>query len=74
MCFGVQLASLDGSFPSSIFCRAWFVHRYCLNLVLSWNIFFFPSMEIESVAGYSNLDWHLCSHRVCKTSAGPSGF
>ena len=28
-----------------------------------------PSMVIESFAGYSSLDWHLCSLRVCMTSA-----
>ena len=38
---------------------------YCINLVLSWNI----SMVIESFAGYSSLGWHLCSLRVCMTSA-----
>ena len=26
-----------------------------------------PSILIESFAGYSNLDWHLCSLRVCMT-------
>jgi hypothetical protein len=26
-------------------------------------------MVIESFAGYSSLDWHLCSLRVCMTSA-----
>ena len=26
-------------------------------------------MLIESFAGYSNLGWHLCSFRVCITSA-----
>ncbi|KAL6090880.1 hypothetical protein STEG23_002797, partial [Scotinomys teguina] len=30
--------------PSSAFCRAGFVDRYCLNLVLSWNVLFTPSM------------------------------
>jgi hypothetical protein len=25
-------------------------------------------MVIESIAGYSNVGWHLCSLRVCKTS------
>jgi hypothetical protein len=46
-----------------------FVERYCVNLVLSWNILFSLSMVIESFAGYSSLDWHLCSLRVCMTSA-----
>jgi hypothetical protein len=45
------------------------MERYCVNLVLSWNILFSPSMVIESFAGYSNLGWHLFSLRVCMTSA-----
>ena len=44
------------------------MERYCVNLVLSWNTFFSPSMVIESFAGYCSLDWHLCSLRVCITS------
>jgi hypothetical protein len=44
------------------------VDRYCLNLVLSWNILVSPSMLIESFAGYSSLGWHLCSLRVYRTS------
>jgi hypothetical protein len=51
------------------FFRAGFVERYCVNLVLSWNILFSLSMVIESFAGYSSLGWHLCSLRVCMTSA-----
>ena len=51
-----------------ILCKAGLVDRYCLNLVLSWNILFSPSMLIESFAGYSSLGWHLCSLRVCMTS------
>ena len=39
-----------------------------MNLVLSWNTLFSPSMVIESFAGYSSLGWHLCSFRVCMTS------
>jgi hypothetical protein len=45
------------------------VERYCVNLVLSWNILVSPSMVIESFAGYSSLGWHLCSLRVYLTSA-----
>jgi hypothetical protein len=45
------------------------VERYCVNLFLSWNILVSPYMVIESFAGYSSLDWHLCSFRVCMTSA-----
>jgi hypothetical protein len=45
------------------------VERYFVNLVLSLNILHSPSMVIESFAGYSSLGWHLCSLRVCMTSA-----
>jgi hypothetical protein len=45
------------------------MERYCVNLVLTWNISVSPSMVIESFAGYSNLGCHLCSLRVCMTSA-----
>jgi hypothetical protein len=45
------------------------VERYCISLVLSWNIFFSLSMVIESFAGYSSLGWHLCFLRVRMTSA-----
>ena len=31
--------------------RARFVGRYCVNLVLSWNILFSPSTVIESFVG-----------------------
>jgi hypothetical protein len=44
------------------------MERYCVNLVLSWNILFSLSMVIESLAGYISLGWHLCSLRVCMTS------
>jgi hypothetical protein len=44
------------------------VERYCVNLVLSWDILVSPSMVIESLAGYSSLGWHLCSLIVCITS------
>ena len=39
-----------------------------MNLVLLWNTLVSPSMVIESLAGYSKLGWHLCSHSVCITS------
>jgi hypothetical protein len=39
-----------------------------LNLVLSWNILIFPSIWIESFAGYGSLGWHLHFLRVCMTS------
>ena len=45
------------------------MERYCVNLVLSWDILFSLSMVIESFAGYSSLGWHLCSLRICMTSA-----
>ena len=45
------------------------MERYCVNLVLSWNILVSPSMIIESFVGYSSLGWLLCSPRVCMTSA-----
>jgi hypothetical protein len=45
------------------------VERYCVTLVLSWNILVSPSMLIESFAGYCSLGWHLCSLRVCMTSS-----
>jgi hypothetical protein len=44
------------------------VERYCVRLVLSWNILVFPSMVIESFAGYRSLGWHLRSLRVWMTS------
>jgi hypothetical protein len=45
------------------------VENYCVNLVLSWYILVSLSMVIESFVGYRNLGWHLCSLRVCMTSA-----
>ena len=45
------------------------MERYCINLVLSWNTLVSQSMVIENFAGYSSLGWHLCSLRVCMTSA-----
>jgi hypothetical protein len=56
------------SFPSIISCRTRFVERYCVNLVLSWNIMVFPCMVNESFVGCSSLGWHLCSLSVCMTS------
>ena len=43
--------------------------KNCVNLFVSCNVLFFPSMVIESFAEYSYLGWHLCSFRVCMTSA-----
>jgi hypothetical protein len=45
------------------------VARSYINLILSWNISFYPCMVIEYFAGYSSLGWHLCYLRVCMTSA-----
>jgi hypothetical protein len=45
------------------------VERYCVNLVLSWNILVSPSMLIKSFAGCSSLGWQLCSLGVYMTSA-----
>ena len=64
----VQFHPLCLCFPSIFLCRAGFVERYCVNLVLSWEILVFLPMVFESFAGYSSLDWHLCSLRVCMTS------
>lgn len=38
---GVWLTSLGWSFPTGTFCRAGFVDRYYLHLILSWNVFIF---------------------------------
>jgi hypothetical protein len=43
--------------------------KRCVNLVLSWNFLVSLSMVFESFAGYSSLDWHLCSLRVPMASA-----
>ena len=48
---------------------AGFEARYCLNLVLSQNILFSPSVVIESFTGYSSLDLHSLSLSVCSTSS-----
>jgi hypothetical protein len=45
------------------------VERYCGNLSFSWNTLVSPCMVIESFAGISSLVWHLCSLRICVTSA-----
>ena len=44
------------------------MERYCVNLVLSWNILVSPFMVIECLAGYGSLGCHLCSLSVCITS------
>jgi hypothetical protein len=45
------------------------VEIYCVNLFLSWYILVSPAMVTENFSGYSSLGWHLCSLRVCMTSA-----
>jgi hypothetical protein len=45
------------------------MERYCVNLVLSWNILVSQSMVIETLARYCSPGWHLCSLSVCITSA-----
>jgi hypothetical protein len=40
-----------------------------VNLVLSWNNLFSPSMVIESFVGYNSLGWYFCFLRVCMISA-----
>ena len=64
----VLLVSLVCDFPSSIFCKAGFVATHRLNLFLSWNILFSPSMVNASFAVYSSLGLHLWSLSVCSTS------
>ena len=64
----MKLASLGCCFPSITFCNAGFVDIYCVNLVLSQNILFPPSMVIERFAGYRYLCLHLWSLSVCSTS------
>ena len=53
--FRVSFPCLCWCFSSIILCSAGLMERYCVNLVLSWNILFSPSMVIESFAGYSSL-------------------
>ena len=60
--------SLGWSFPSRTFCSSGLVDMYCLNLVLSWNILFSPSILIESFAGYSSLGWHSWSLSLNRTA------
>jgi hypothetical protein len=58
------------NFPSSVYYRASFVYRYCLNLILLLNILFSPFME-KSFAGYNNLDWPLVSYSLLDISSVP---
>ena len=45
------------------------MERYWVNLVLSWSIWDFTSMVVESFARYSALGWHLFSLRVYMTTS-----
>ena len=63
-----------GVFPFRILCRIRLIDRYCLNLVLSWNILVSPFMLVESFAGYSSLGWHLCSFSLHDLLPASSGF
>ena len=65
----VWFPSLLWSFPYIFLCRTVFVEMCCVNLVLSWNILVSPSIVVQSFARYSSLGWHVCSLRVCMTSA-----
>ena len=40
-----------------------------MNWFCQLNTLVSPSMVIENFVGYSSLGWHLCSLRVCMTSA-----
>ena len=52
----VDSASFCGlEFSFYTFCKSGFVNRCCLNLDLSKNILFSPSMVIESFVGYNSL-------------------
>ena len=59
---------LDWNFPLSAFCRLGFVDKYCLNLMLSWNVLFYPCSVIEYFSGYPSLGWHMCFFRDCRAS------
>ena len=65
---GITNISFCWCFLFIILWRSWFVERYWVNLVLSWNTLVSPSMLIESLVGYHSLGWHFCSLSVCITS------
>ena len=37
------------------------MERYCVILLLSWNILVSPCILIEGIVEYSSLGWQLCS-------------
>ena len=49
--------------------KGWICGKIMCEFLLSWNTLVSPSMVIERLAGYSSLGWHLCSLRLCRTSA-----
>jgi hypothetical protein len=55
----VYLTFCTWRFPSSISCRAAFVDRYSLNLLVSWSILSSSSMVFECFAGNSGLGLNL---------------
>lgn len=55
-------------FPTSDFCRAGYVVRYCFKLTVSWKVLLYPSMVIERFAWFISLAWHLWSLRDWRTS------
>lgn len=61
---------LVNSLGLSVLCSTGFVDRYWLDLVLSWNRLFSPSMMIKSFLGYCSLGWYLCFLRqdICPVS------
>ena len=64
----VLLASLVCDLPSRILCKAEFVATYYLNMFLSWDILFSPSMVNASFVVYGSLGLHPRSLSVCSTS------
>jgi hypothetical protein len=68
----IWLTCSGWNFSFRALCRAGFGGRYCLNLVLSWNVFFSSLIVIQSFARSSSLGWHLRSlHQIYP---GPSAF
>lgn len=59
-------------------CIAGLVDRNCLSVVLSWNVYLFQQIVIDSlfgfVLGYSSMSWHLQSHSVQNIHAITSVF
>ena len=64
MRLSVARVFMGESFSSSTFCKSGSVDKYCLNLLLSWDILFSPSMVTESFARYSSLSRYPWTFRV----------